>query len=94
MPAACIHASHCSAPRRFRLTARAIYDIIKLRRNAGEQGDLWRLASWGNGEELFRKGVVLMDEFSELLANLSALLRQLSELLDKIEYIAIKRIKK
>lgn len=40
------------------------------------------------------KGVVLMQELQELLANLSALLRQLSELLDKIEYIAIKRIKK
>lgn len=40
------------------------------------------------------KEVVLMEEFRELLANLSALLRQLSELLDKIEYIAIKRTKK
>lgn len=35
-----------------------------------------------------------MNEFIELFASLSVLLRQLSDLLDKIEYIAIKRTKK
>lgn len=35
-----------------------------------------------------------MHEFEELLSTLSVLLRQLSDLLDKIEYIAVKRTKK
>lgn len=35
-----------------------------------------------------------MQELHELLTNLSVLLKQLSELLDKIEYIAVKRTKK
>lgn len=40
------------------------------------------------------KGVVLMNELSEILEKLAELLSQLSGLLDKIEYIAIKRTKK
>lgn len=71
-----------------------MYAKIKFRRNAGEQGDLWRLAPGGKGENLFQKGVVLMNELNELLARLAELIKQLSELLDKIEYIAIKRTKK
>ncbi len=35
-----------------------------------------------------------MNELNEILARLAELLRQISELLDNIEYIAIKRIKK
>lgn len=35
-----------------------------------------------------------MEDISELIANLSELLKQLAALLDKIEYIAIKRTKK
>ncbi len=35
-----------------------------------------------------------MNELNEVLARLADLLRQISELLDNIEYIAIKRIKK
>jgi hypothetical protein len=35
-----------------------------------------------------------MQELNELFANLSELIKQLSDLLDKIEYIAIKRKKK
>ncbi len=35
-----------------------------------------------------------MNELNELLARLAELIKQLSELLDKIEYIAIKRTKK
>ncbi len=35
-----------------------------------------------------------MNELNEVLARLAELLRQISELLDNIEYIAIKRIKK
>jgi len=40
------------------------------------------------------KGVVLMDELNELLARLAELVKQLSGLLDNIEYLAIKRTKK
>lgn len=35
-----------------------------------------------------------MQEINEFIANLSELIKQLSDLLDKIEYIAIKRVKK
>lgn len=35
-----------------------------------------------------------MNELNDLLARLAELFRQLSELLDKIEYVAIKRAKK
>jgi hypothetical protein len=34
-----------------------------------------------------------MDQFIELIESVSALLKQLSELMDKVEYIAIKRKK-
>jgi hypothetical protein len=34
-----------------------------------------------------------MDQFIELIESISALLKQLSELMDKVEYIAIKRKK-
>ncbi len=40
------------------------------------------------------KGVMRMNELNVLLAQLAELVKQLSELLDKIEYIAIKRVKK
>ncbi len=40
------------------------------------------------------KGVMRMNELNDLIASLAELIRRISELLDKIEYIAIKRIKK
>ena len=43
----------CSLPQGKSLIYGAGYDKIKLRRNAGEQGDLWRLAPGGRGESLF-----------------------------------------
>ena len=53
------------------------------------------VSSFGGNYEIFPfKGVVLMNELSELLVKLAELMKQLSELLDSIEYIAIKRTKK
>lgn len=43
----------CSLPQGKSLIYGAGYDKIKLRRNAGEQDDLWRLAPGGRGESLF-----------------------------------------
>ena len=53
-----------------------------------------RLAPGGNLVRYSAKGVVLMNELNELLARLAELVKQLSALLDQIEYIAIKRNRK